>query len=84
MSGKENNSSVKKKRRRNYILCLKVNVYVSIMCVVTLEQSFPIFLRWLIAYILKNKVNQPSFCMHLPYNFQPDTSTIILITESSR
>ena len=60
MSGKENNSSVKKKRRRNYFLCLKVNVYVSIMCVVTLEQSFPIFLRWLIAY-LKNKVNQPSF-----------------------
>lgn len=50
MSGKENNSSVKKKRRRNYILCLKVNVYVSIMCVVTLEQSFPSFLRWLIAY----------------------------------
>lgn len=83
MSGKENNSSVKKKRRNNYILCLKVNVYVSIMCVVTLEQSFPIFLRWLIAY-LKNKVNQPSFCMHLAYNFQPDTSTIILITESYR
>lgn len=83
MSGKENNSSVKKKRRRNYILCLKVNVYVSIMCVITLEQSFPIFLRWLIAY-LKSKVNQPSFCMHLAYNFQPDTSTIILITESYR
>lgn len=83
MSGKENNSSVKKKRRRNYILCLKVNVYVSIMCVVTLEQSFPIFLRWLIAY-LKNKVNQPSFCTHLAYNFEPDTSTIILITESSK
>lgn len=82
MSGKENNSSLKKKRRRNYILCLKVNVYVSIMCVVTLEQNFPI-LRWLIAY-LKNKVNQPSFCMHLAYNFQPDTSTIILITESYR
>ena len=82
MSGKENNSSVKKKRRRNYFLCLKVNVYVSIMCVVTLEQNFPI-LRWLIAY-LKNKVNQPSFCMHLAYNFQPDTSTIILITESYR
>ena len=55
MSGKENNSSVKKKRRRNYIMCLKVNVYVSIMCVVTLEQNCPI-LRWLIAY-LKNKVN---------------------------
>ena len=82
MSGKENNSSVKKKRRRNYFLCLKVNVYVSIMCVVTLEQNFAI-LRWLIAY-LKNKVNQPSFCMHLAYNFQPDTSTIILITESYR
>jgi len=82
VSGKENNSSVKKKRRRNYILCLKVNVYVSIMGVVTLEQSFPI-LRWLIAY-LKNKVKQPSFCMHLAYNFQPDTSTIILITESYR
>lgn len=82
MSGKENNSSLKKKRRRNYILCLKVNVYVSIMCVVTLEQNFAI-LRWLIAY-LKNKVNQPSFCMHLAYNFQPDTSTIILITESYR
>lgn len=83
MSGKENNSSVKKKRRRNYILCLKVNVYVSIKCVVTLEQSFPILLRWLIAY-LKNQVNQPSFCMHLAYSFQPDTSTIILITESYR
>lgn len=41
MSGKENNSSVKKKRRRNYVLCIKVNVYVSIMCVVTLEQSVP-------------------------------------------
>lgn len=82
MSGKENNSSLKKKRRRNYILCLKVNVYVSIMCVVTLEHNFPI-LRWLIAY-LKNKVNQPSFSMHLAYNFQPDTSTIILITESYR
>ena len=64
-------------------MCLKVNVYVSIMCVVTLEQSFPIFLRWLIAY-LKNKVNQPSFCMHLAHNFQPDTSTITLITESYR
>ena len=64
-------------------MCLKVNVYVSIMCVVTLEQSFPIFLRWLIAY-LKNKVNQPSFCMHLAYSFQPDTSTIVLITESYR
>lgn len=82
MSGKENNSSVKKKRRRNYILCLKVNVYVCIMYVVTLEQSFPI-LRWFIAY-LKNKVNQPSFCMHLADNFQPDTITIILITESYR
>ena len=82
MSGKENNSSLKKKRRRNYILCLKVNVYVSIMCVATLEQNFPI-LRWIIAY-LKNKVNQPSFCMHLAHNLQPDTSTIILITESYR
>lgn len=82
MSGKENNSSVKRKRRRNYILYRRVNVYFSIMCVATLEQILSI-LRLLIAY-LKNKVNQLSFCIHLAYNFQPDTSIIILITESCR
>lgn len=59
MSGKENNSSVKRKRRRNYFLYRRVNVYVSIMCVATLEQILSI-LRLLIAY-LKNKVNQLSF-----------------------
>lgn len=82
MSGKENNSSVKRKRRRNYFLYRRVNVYVSIMCVATLEQILSI-LRLLIAY-LKNKVNQLSFCIHLAYNFPPDTSIIILITESCR
>ena len=40
VSGKENNSSVKRKRRRNYFLYRRVNVYVSIMCVDIRANSF--------------------------------------------